>query len=167
MGYLGQVIWFIPLAMHGGYFLATLPHFTAVLKVAEHASGIARWQFAAGWCAVVGAANLAFLVLMIWLPKMRDTMLQVPGSRYWLSGVEPRRELISRLRGICAAALFGLNIFFLAVYQMIYQSHVARPYLKMSSATLVIFFMIIPLLVSLISMVLTLRSLAVDSREPQ
>ena len=162
MAYLGQLIWLVPLALHAGYFLATVFHFSPLLRVAEQSHEIARWQFAVGWCAVIGAANLAFLVLIYWLPRMRDSMLQVPGRDYWLSTSELRIELVSRLRGVCSSALFGLNIFFLAVYQMIYQSHVSRPFLVMSQVYLIIFFMIIPLFVSLFSMVLTLRSLAAD-----
>lgn len=165
MGYLVQTLWLVPLSIHLGYFWATLQHFPDVLTMAAEGGQASRLNFAFGWCGVVFMANMIFWGLLIWLPKMRDSMLQVPAREYWLSLPERRSDLISRLRSMCSASLFGLNVFFLAVYQMIYQSHVSRPYLAISSVHLVVFFMVFPLLVALFSMAFTLRGLAVDGNK--
>lgn len=164
MGHVNSVIWIVPLAVHVGYFWATVFHMPPFLQVAADGGGTFRATFIIGWCAVIGAANSAFGLLIVLLPRLKDSMLQVPGKAYWLSSAKLKRELVTRLRSVCTAALFGLNIFFLAVYQSIYQSHLDTPYLRMSVPRLVVFFMVVPLLVSVISIGFTVRSLAVDAR---
>ncbi len=165
MRYLGSVLWFVPFFVHIGYLLATYMHLPPEIGVDSVGSGTSVMLFIVGWFAIVGSANLAFMFLYIRLPGFGDRVLAVPKQDYWLSTAELRGELIDRLRSICDAALFGLNVFFLAVYQIIYQTNAVVPFLSVPPAALVFFFMILPLLVAVIAMLVTIRGLAADARK--
>ncbi|MCP4677833.1 MAG: hypothetical protein GY854_20405 [Deltaproteobacteria bacterium] len=165
MRHVSTVLWLVPLAVHIGYILATSPHLPPTVGVTADESGTSARLFLAVWFAIICAANTAFIIVRNRLPNFGDAMLAVPGQKHWLSTPENKNELIERLRGICEASLLGLNVFFLAVYQSIYQANVTRPFLTMSTSVLIFFFMALPLLVSVISMFITLRGLAADARK--
>jgi hypothetical protein len=116
------------------------------------------------WLTFVALANGAFIFLLVRLPHFGNRMLKVPGQSYWLATGERKDELVSQLRGICEIALFGINIFFVAVYQAIYQSNTLHPYLVVPFSVLVFFFMGMPLFSTVIYMVMAIRSLAVKAR---
>ncbi len=117
-------------------------------------------QFYFAWFAIIAAANIAFVLLYMFLPKFKDASLKVPGQAYWLATKERREELVDRLRGIMEYALLGLNVFFLAVYQMIYQTNAFKPAMTVPMHTLVFFFMVAPMIMVVAAMLLTVRGLA-------
>ena len=57
----------------------------------------------------------------------------------------------------------GLNIFFIAVYQSIYQSNTLTPALSFPPAVLITFFMVAPILMILVAGLLIVRGLALDA----
>ncbi len=161
---LGSALWILPFAAHVGYILATFDHLPGQLGGDEEA-GTATWAFIVEWFAVLGAANLAFAVLHLRLPRLGDRMLAVPGRNWWLADGERRTGLVDRLRGVCEVALLMLNVFFLAVYQSIYQTNAALPILSLPPWVLIGGFMIVPLFVIAAYFAWTLRSLARAARE--
>ncbi len=163
MRYVSSVLWIVPLAVHVAYILATSPHLPPLVGVNAGAAGTPVTHFLGGWFIVITLANLAFVVIFIRLPRFGDRMLAVPGQEYWLSSSDRRADLVDRLRGICETALLGLNVFFLAVYQSIYQSNVTLPFLVVPMVALVMFFMVLPLLVAVIAILLTVRGLAAEA----
>ncbi len=165
MRHVSAIVWVIPFAVHVGYILATSAHLPSTVGVTADDPGTSARLFLSMWFAIICAANIAFVIVRNRLPHFSDGMLTVPGQKYWLSTPENKYELIDRLRGICEANLLGLNVFFLAIYQSIYQANVTRPFLTMSTLVLVFFFMALPLLVAVISMLITLRGLAADARK--
>ncbi len=162
MSSLSSAIWMIPLAVHVGYLLASYSHLPPSIGGAP---GTPTWLFLSMWLPIVAVANGAFLFIIVRLPRFGSRMLRVPGQRYWLATKERKGELVSRLCGICEIALFGLNIFFFAVYQAIYQGNTLHPYLFVPFSALVFFFMGLPLLFIVIYMVITIRGLASKARD--
>ena len=158
---LSNIIWPIPFAVHIGYVLATASHLPSTLG---GSAGTQTGFFLFVWLTLVALANGAFVFLLIRLPYFGSSMLRVPGQRYWLATGKRKAELISRLRGICETALFGLNIFFVAVYQAIYQSNTFQPYLSIPLTVLLVFFMGLPLFLAVIYMIMTIRALATGAR---
>ncbi|MCP4602065.1 MAG: hypothetical protein GY847_16375 [Proteobacteria bacterium] len=165
MRYIGSTLWLVPLAVHVGYILATHTHLPPEIGVEPETPGTSVIHFLVGWIAIIGAANLAFAFLHIRLPSFSNRMLGAPGQAYWLSTTERKEELIDRLRSICEAVLFGLNVFFLAVYQSVYQTNAMAPFVNISMAVLVFCFMLLPLLVVIIAMLITIRGLAFDAKD--
>jgi hypothetical protein len=164
MRYLSSVIWLAPFAVHVGYALSTYGHMPLYLGGTAGEAGAPVAVFFACWSAMILSANLVFVFLYFRLPKLKDRMLSVPGKAYWLSTDELRQELVERLRGLIGVALFGLNVFFLAVYQSIYQANAAPPLVFVPMAFLVFFFMLLPMLVTIVMMAAALVSLARDAR---
>lgn len=166
MRYLASVLWLVPLAVHVGYAFSTYGHLPPALGGSGGgAGGTSSAVFLACWGATIIAANSAFVFLYFRLPKLNDRMLSVPGKDYWLSDADLRKELIERLRGIVGVALFGLNVFFLAVYQSIYQANARPPMISMRLNILVFFFMLFPMLITAAMMVSALVSLARDAKQ--
>ena len=162
MSYLGSILWIVPLLIHVAYILATYDHLPAALGP-RAGEGIPPKTFFIWWFAIIGLANLAFTFLHVRLPKLKKKSLVVPGQAYWLSTSELKKELVDRLRGIIEAALLGLNVFFLAIYQMIYQTNAVRPVIVISLPMLVSIFMGGALIVVVGSMIITIRGLAKDA----
>ena len=164
MRHVSAVLWLVPFAVHVGYILATSAHLPSMVGVTDDEPGTSARLFLSVWFAIICAANISFVIVRNRLPHFSEGMLAIPGQKHWLSTPENKHELIDRLRGVCEASLLGLNVFFLAVYQSIYQANVSRPFLTMSTSVLIFFFMALPLLVTVISMLITLRGLAKDAR---
>ncbi|MCP4199659.1 MAG: hypothetical protein GY762_21145 [Proteobacteria bacterium] len=162
MRYLGNVIWPVPFALHVGYILATAAHLPTTIGGSP---GTQTGYFLGTWLTLVALANSAFIFLLIRLPYFGSAMLKVPGQHYWLATRERRDELISRLRGICEVALFSLNIFFIAVYQAVYQHNTVHPYLAIPFPVLVFFFMGVPLFFTVVYMIMAIRGLATSARK--
>ena len=159
MRHLGKVLWLVPLSVHIGYISATYWHLPTYFG-ADSVGATDRTALMIEWFAIIGMANLVFSLLHVRLPRFGDRMLAVPGKAYWLSTEERRIELVERLKGVCESALFNLNIFFLAVYQSIYQSNVVRPAVFIPQSVLVFFFMVVPLFVLTVVVLAASRTLA-------
>jgi len=160
----GRVLWLFPFAVQIGYLLATFDELPPEIGAAPGAAGTDVYVFVIEWFAIIGLANLAFATLHIRLPKLSDRMLSVPGKEYWLATPERRAELVDRIRGICEAALLLINVFFLAVYQKIYETNVPAPVITILPLILVPFFMVLPLMVIVVVIVWALRSMAAEAR---
>ena len=141
MRFLGRALFIVPLSVHIGYLAATFPDLANMVGHTAETAGIPKARFALFWCLTIALANVVFIALYWRMPKMRDSMLKVPGAAYWLSTAERRTELVTRLRGIVEAALLGLNVFFFAVYQSIYQANVLAPVVSFQPAVLITFFL--------------------------
>ena len=120
-------VWLIPLAIHVGYFMAVANHLPLSLGADLQSIGTTKRIFVLEWFGMIGFANFAFFILHLKLPYLKDRHLKTPGSTYWLSSKEAKAELVDRLRGMCEMVLLSLNVFFLAVFQKIYQTNVVRP----------------------------------------
>lgn len=168
MKHLSRVIWLAPLIVHLAYLLATS-------RELPEAFGARPWSADAGtstriflveWLAIVGLANAALLAVHIRLPRFGDGLLSVPRKDYWLGSEARRAELVERLRGFVETALVLLNIFFLAVYQRIYQANVARPALSVPADPLVVGFMAVPVLLVALAFARLLYDLVAIARKP-
>ncbi len=165
MRHLGKVLWLVPLVSHIAYILATYGHLPTEIGQDPGNAGISQKTFFLGWCSIISAANIVFVFIHIRLPHFSDRVLNVPGQAFWLANENRKRELIERLQGICETALLGLNVFFLSIYQSIYQTNVYRPVITIPLSQLLFFFMVLPLLVVAISMLITIRGLANKARK--
>lgn len=145
--------------MHLALSLATADHLPP--NVGQSAMPIA--YFFIGWFCIIGCANLAFIILRARMPHLKDRWLAVPNRAYWLSSEARRQVLVDRLQGICEIALLGLNVFFMAVYQAIYQSNAHQPVIAVPMAVLVFFFMVVPVLAIGVAVLIYLRALAQGS----
>lgn len=161
---LGSVLWIFPAAVQIGYFLATYDELPPEIGAGPSGGGTEMNIFVVEWFAIIGLANAAFALLHVRLPHLGDRMLAVPGKEYWLATPERRALLVDRIRGICEASLLLLNVFFLAVYQRIYETNVATPVLKVPPLVLVPFFMALPVVAIVVVVVAALRSLAAEAR---
>jgi len=160
---LGSASWIVPLAVHVGYILATFDHFPGQVG-GDGEIGRSTRLFFVEWFAIVGVAGLALAAVHVRLPRLSDRMLAVPGKEYWLADAERRRELVERLRGICEVALVMMNVFFLAVYQSIYQANVASPIVRLPDWMLIGAFMALPLACLVCYLLWSLHSLAAIAR---
>jgi hypothetical protein len=144
---LSRILWFAPLAVHIAYLLATSRGLPEALGARAWADdpGVSSRVLLTEWLTILGLANGALLVLHVRLPRCSDKLLSVPGKAHWLSSPEHRAELIERLRGFLETALVLLNVFFLAVYQSIYQVAAPQPVLTMRFEILAVGFMGVPL----------------------
>jgi hypothetical protein len=158
------MLWIVPFAAQVGYVLATFDQLPERLG-GEGEAGTATAFFIVEWFAILAAANLAFAVLHLRLPRLGDRMLAVPGRDWWLAEPERRAGLIDRLRAVCEVALLMLNVFFLAVYQSIYQTNAALPILALPPLVLISGFMLAPLVAVVAHFAWTLHSLARAARE--
>jgi hypothetical protein len=142
------VLWLAPVLVHLAYLLATS-------RELPEAFGARPWDADAGtstrlflieWLAIVGLADAALLAVHVRLPRFSDRLLSVPRKEHWLGSPARRAELVERLRGFVETALLLLNVFFLAVYQRVYQANAPRPAVSVSADVLVVGFMAVPLL---------------------
>jgi hypothetical protein len=161
---LGSVVWLVPVAAQVGYILATYDELPAAIGAGPESGGTAFELFIVEWFAIVGLANLAFSVIHVRLPKLSDRSFRVPGRDFWLATAERKEILIDRLRGICEIVLLLINVFFLAVYQNIYQTNVPDPVMSISPAVLVTAFMVLPLTAIVVAFAVVMRGLAADAR---
>ena len=161
---LGSVLWLVPLAAQVGYILATYDELPEMVGAGPGTSGTAFDLFIVEWFAIVGLANMAFAVIHVKLPKLSDRSFRVPGRDYWLANAERKEQLIDRLRGVCEIILLLINIFFLAVYQNIYQTNAPAPVMAIAPQVLIPAFMVLPLVAIVIAFLFVMRGLAADAR---
>jgi len=75
--------------------------------------------------------------------------------------------MIDRLRGVCEIILLLINVFFLAVYQNIYQTNVPAPVISVSPKILIPAFMVLPLVAIVFAFLFVMRGLAANARRKQ
>ncbi|MCK9460929.1 MAG: hypothetical protein M0R80_14925 [Proteobacteria bacterium] len=172
MTHLSRVAWLVPLIAHLAYVLATSPALPEAFgaKPWSADAGVSSRAFLVEWLAIVGLANVALLFVHVRLPRFGDRTLAVPRKDYWLGSPARRAELVERLRGFLETALLLLNVFFLAIYQNVYQSNAARPAVSVPSTPLVVGFMGVPLLLVALAfakLVLDLRRAARGGAPPE
>ena len=172
MKHLSRALWLVPLIAHVAYLLATSRALPEAFGAKPWSSddGASSRLFLVEWLSVVGLANAALLAVHVRLPRLGDRLLAVPRKDYWLGSEAHRAELVERLRGFVETALLLLNVFFLAVYQSIYQSNAARPSVFVPRDVLVVGFMAVPLLLVALAfarLVLGLRSTARNAAPPR
>lgn len=160
MRHLGIVLWLIPFFAHLGYGLATFDHLPVKIGTNLNDPGTWRWVFGLEWGATLLISNGLMLFIYIRMPHLKDHWLAVPGRAHWLQDSEHRSDLIERLRGIVEISLLGLNVFFIAVYQYIYQANTASPILSIRLEVLFFFFLALPLLAMLMAIALSIRAIA-------
>jgi hypothetical protein len=164
--HLSRVLWLAPVIVHLAYLLATsrdLPEAFGAKPWSSDA-GTSTRIFLVQWLAIVGLANAALLAVHIRLPRFGDRLLSVPRKDYWLGSGAHRAELVERLRGFLETALLLLNVFFLAIYQSVYQSNAARPTVSVPSDALVVGFMGVPLLLVVAAFLRLLVGLRASAR---
>ena len=154
---LHQIIAFIPLSIHGAYAAATASHLPANLGRTVNTTGTPTDISLLFWILSVGACNLAFVLLYLRMPRFKDTALTLPGLPKKPLTPERRAELVQRLRGVARTAILGLNLFFLAVYQAVYQANVGRPIVRFPVTVLFVGFMVVPLLLIAVHVFLTVH----------
>ena len=145
MGFLYRLIAFIPLSVHAAFAAAVAEHLPARLGMTVDAPGIDTNECLIGWALLVGLCNLSFVLLYLKMPTFKDKSLSLPGLPRSL-GPEMREELVRRLRGVAETALLGMNVFFLAVFQAVYQANAAHPLIRFPVPVLLVGFMLVPLL---------------------
>ena len=159
MKHVGRLLWLAPFAVHVAYLLASSAQLPPGLGAAPGEAGTSPRLFLVEWLTVVGLANAALLLVHVRLPRFGDRMLSVPRKELWLGSAAPRAELVERLRGFVETALLLLNVFFLAVYQSIYQANAPRPALALPVEALAVGFMGVPILLILLAFAALLRRL--------
>lgn len=163
MRFLSRFLGLLPLALHVTYLALTFAGLPPRVGVGPASPGTPRGAFLLEWLVIVVAANLAFVALSFLLPRLDDRRFRVPAKEHWLAAPERRAELVDRIRGLIDSVLLGQNVFFLAVYQAVYQSNAVKPALHLSLGLLASFFMALPLAVVAAMVWITLRSLKVDA----
>ena len=162
---IGKILWLLPVAAHIGYILATYDKLPGTIGSGGGEGGTNIYVFIVQWFTLVGLANVAFAFIHIRLPRFSDRMLSVPNKDYWLENTQRRARLVERIREQIEATLLMMNIFFLAVYQNIYQTNVQGPVLQIQQMILVSFFMILPLVIVVGVFLFGMRSLASEARK--
>ncbi|MBN2803576.1 MAG: hypothetical protein JXR91_10800, partial [Deltaproteobacteria bacterium] len=89
------------------------------------------------------------------MASFSDRVLSVPGKEFWFKNDENRTRLIDKLKELLDTILILLNILFLAVYQLIYQSNMATPVMKIPQDMLISAFIITPFLGILLTITVT------------
>lgn len=143
---LNRLAAFLPLAVHIAFAAATARDLPARLGRTVDDPGMNTQICLAAWIVLVGACNIAFTFLDLRMPKFKDAALRLTGRSRQSLTQEARTELISRLQAVAETALLCLNIFFLAVYQAVYQANTPYPILQFPMTVLFVGFMLVPLL---------------------
>ena len=164
MGILYRLIAFIPLLVHAAFAAAVAEHLPGRLGMTVDAPGMDTTECLVGWALLVGLCNLSFILLYLKMPSFKDKTLALPGLPRNGLGPEIREELVRRLRGVAETALLGMNVFFLAVFQAVYQANVAHPLIRFPAPVLLVGFMLVPLLLVAGHVGLTIH--AVRGRSP-
>ena len=159
MRFLIRLLVFVPLSVHVAYATATIRHLPVRLGQTPDSIGTDRLNALILWFCLIGLCNLAFIFLHVRMPKFKDAALTLPGMKAVPSDPEARADLVSRLRAVAETALFSLNLFFLAIYQAVYQANTPHPTLQFPRAVLFVGFMVVPLFVVIVHVGLTVHRL--------
>jgi hypothetical protein len=89
------------------------------------------------------------------MSSFSDRVLSVPGKEFWFKNNENRSRLINKLKELLDTILILLNILFLAVYQLIYQSNMATPVMIIPQDILIPAFIFTPFLGIILTIIVT------------
>lgn len=163
MRFLSRLLAFIPLSVHLAYAAATVHHLPARLGQTADSTGTDRLTCLIVWFCLVGLSNAAFVFLHMRMPKFKDDTLRLPGMKLGRTDPDLRAEFISKLRAVAETSLLSLNVFFLAVYQAVYQANTAHPVMQFQRAVLFVGFMIVPLFVVMVHIGLTVHRMGSET----
>jgi hypothetical protein len=153
-----RYLFLLPLAIHTAWVAATWQRLPL-----EFGGGFTDTTtlpvFVIQWLCVTLGANLAFIAIHWRLPSGGKHLLSVPKRDWWLADPERRMQLVANLRGLVEVSLFCTNLFFLAVYQFIYQSNVPAPILFVPEKILLIAFTVLPISGNLVYIAVVFRRL--------
>ena len=155
---ISQTLWILPLVIHIAYLTATLPYLPDTIGsvnsfTANHSSFVFQWM------GTIIFANVSLFFLDIRLHTFSDKILSVPSKDYWLKDSAHKKMLITKLKELIETILFLINIFFLAIYQLIYQSNVTTTVFKLPGVILFYAFIILPLTTIIITLASTVIKL--------
>jgi len=160
---LSRFVWLLPLAIHIGYLFSTFSYMPMFIGRTYDNFGIPVSSFYIAWLSIIFLANFVFVFLHFRLPFFKNKMFAIPKRDFWLETQKNKEELIRRLRGIIEVSLFGLNIFFLAIYQSIYQANVLDAVVIFPKLILLLGFMVVPILIIFGVMIIVLKNLKLDA----
>ena len=165
MSYLSKILWIVPFAVHIGFAVSVVDQFPENVGRTPSSDGVPLMYFYCFFFASVIIANGLFSYLYVKMPTFKDRMFSVPQRAFWLSDDQHRKQLVSKLRGIIEVSLLGLNVFFLAVFQSIYQANVVYRTIALNPVVLLVGFMLAPLLLVVVYFVLSVISLSRGGNE--
>ena len=139
-----RFLWILPFTVHAAYFTATVRFFPEKVGPSQGAA-VSRAVFSTEWLVIVIISNVLLLVFWRLMPRLNDRMLGVPNREYWLKNSENRTELIQTLQNLLETILVLINIFFLGIYQWVYQSNVLTPVIRLPLMLLIAGFITFPL----------------------
>lgn len=144
--------------MHAGYFAATCRYIPNRVGP-DPGAAVSRLVFSFEWLAIVLFSNLLLFVFWKRMPHLSDKTLSVPNREYWLTNPEHRNDLIARLQNLIETILVLINIFFLGIYQWVYQSNVLTPVIRLPIMLLIAGFITFPLTLIAVYMVSLMKAL--------
>ncbi len=153
-----RYLWVFPFAVHMGYIAATCQYFPARVG-SEVGHAISPTFFFGEWLAIVVLSNIAMVALRVLMPRFNDRILSVPRKEYWLANPERRQTLILMLQGFMETVMVLLNIFFLGIFQWVYQSNVGMPVVRLPVMVIVPGFISVPLILVMFFMIGLMRTL--------
>jgi uncharacterized membrane protein len=153
---LNTLLWLVPLVIHVAYLATTAQRLPASVGAGIETPGTPRQIFVASWALSLILSNAALIWIALRLDSFRDHLLSVPRKDYWLGTARRRRQAVSRIMSIVETALFSLNVFFLSIYQLIYQTNVATPLVSFPRIVLIVGFTATPLFLFFITLVSSL-----------
>jgi hypothetical protein len=162
---LNRLAAFVPLAVHIALAAATVRDLPTHLGRTVDRPGMDTKLCLAAWVVLTLACNTAFTFLDLRMPKFKDAALRLTGRSRRPLTREARNDLVSRLQAVAETALLCLNIFFLAVYQAVYQANTPYPILQFPMIVLFVGFMLVPLLLLVFYIALTVHRTAERSPE--
>lgn len=158
MAIIYRYLWLFPLIVHGAYFAANYSFLPQ--RIGEPPETvISRTVFALEWIAIVSLSNVVLWGIWYRMPRFSNKVLSVPNREYWLKTDENRTALIERLQNLLESILVLVNVFFLGIFQWIYQSNVSSPVMHLPRIVLIGGFLTLPLLMILFFMLSFIKKL--------
>jgi Ca2+/H+ antiporter len=165
MRFFNRALAFVPLSIHIAYAAATLAHLPPDLGRTAATQGTKTAVCLILWFFVVGLCNAAFIFLHMRMPKFRNSFLTLTKRADSPEMSEERRaETVRRFQSIAETALLSMNVFFLAVYQAVYQANVLLPVMQFPMPVLFVGFMVAPLLLTAVHIAFVSWSLKEKSK---
>jgi hypothetical protein len=153
-----RFLWVFPFTIHLAYIAATCQYFPDRIG-SDVGHGTSPTFFFGEWLAIVVLSNIAMVVLWVWMPRFNDRILSVPRKEYWLANPERRQTLVLMLQGFMETVMVLLNIFFLGVFQWVYQSNVGMPVVRLPAPAIAVGFISVPLILVVVFMIGLMRNL--------
>lgn len=144
-----RYLWLFPFTIHFAYALATFRYFPDFVGHNSDAMS-GRTLFIVEWALIVLLSNGALIYMVHRLPKFNNRILAVPNKDYWLKSEETKQLLIQKLQGMLESILVMSNIFFLGIYQFLYQTNVQIVALKLPSVVIFSAFIAVPMVLAFV-----------------